>query len=108
MFEGDFWGKSVAEFSHSLGQEQSFADGGDRLLRALRNDMTNCRVELGKRTVEDSVLSGALYAFITSRKHCTGSALVGVEKIESTIILILHSIDDMHFEGHKISLNESV
>ncbi len=24
VFKGDFWGKSVAEFSHSLGQERTF------------------------------------------------------------------------------------
>jgi len=24
VFEGDFWGKSVAEFSHSLGQKETF------------------------------------------------------------------------------------
>ena len=70
--------------------------------------MTNGWVELGKRTVEVSVFSVALYAFITSRKHCTGSAPVGGEQIESAIILILHSIDDMDFAGLKISLNESV
>ena len=70
--------------------------------------MTYCRVELGKRAVEGSVFIVALHAFITGWKHCTGSAPVGGKQIESTIVLILHSIDDVDFAACKISLNESI
>jgi len=30
VFEGDFWGESVTEFSHSLGQKRSFALGQEK------------------------------------------------------------------------------
>jgi len=94
VFEGDFWGKSVAEFSHSLGQKRSFAiqrkprQNRSQIINlpgipSLPNLISQCLiVQLGFDVFFDE--RGRMMA--CSWVYCTGERGQSVQKSRRTII----------------------